>query len=129
MNDNEAIRQIIQSRIEAMARKDAAAAVAVLDDGIVAFELAGPLQVSAAAARDVAVTQAWLDSFVEGPHATLLDVAIHTDGEVAFCHSLNRLTGKRSDGQAVDVTMRSTLGFRKRNGTWKIVHGHTSLPR
>jgi PhnB protein len=24
--------------------------------------------------------------------------------------------------------MRSTLGFRKRDGAWTIVHGHTSVP-
>jgi ketosteroid isomerase-like protein len=60
---------------------------------------------------------------------TMEELAIQADGSVAFCHSLNRLQGTRTDGQEVDVTMRSTLGLRKKNGEWKIVHGHTSFPR
>ena len=33
-----------------------------------------------------------------------------------------------SGGGAVDFWMRSTLGFRKSQGVWKIAHGHSSVP-
>ena len=129
MNHADEIRAIIDSRIHALQRRDAVAANAALDRDVVAFEVAGPLSLPSAQATDAALTQAWLDSFDEGPTITLEELTICADSEVAFCHSFNRLQGRRADGQTVDVTMRSTLGLRRREGEWKIVHGHTSFPR
>jgi len=126
MSHADEIKAIIERRIEALRRRDAAAANAALDKELVAFEVAGPLRLQA---TDAATTQAWLDSFDEGPIVTMEELTICADAEVAFCHSLNRIQGRRVDGQSVDVMMRSTLGFRKREGEWKIVHGHTSVPR
>ena len=129
MSDAEEIRALLDARIEALMRRDAASANAVLDRNLVAFEVAGPLQLPAAQATDNALTQGWLDSFEEGPKISMCEVTILADGIVAFCHNMTRLQGRRSDGQEVDVTMRSTLGLQKLAGEWKIVHGHTSVPR
>lgn len=129
MTDIDEIRDVIHTRLDALRRRDAAAANAVLDPSLVAFEVAGPLQLPSTQATDDPLTQAWLDSFEEGPTVTPEELTIWVDGSVAFCHSLNHLQGKKVDGQTVDLTMRSTLGFRKVDGRWKIVHGHTSFPR
>jgi ketosteroid isomerase-like protein len=129
MTDIEEIGRLLSRRIEALQRSDAAAANSTLDSQVVAFELAGPLQVPPAQATDCAATQAWLDSFDAGPTVTMDELTIYAEGKVAFCHSLNRLQGRRLDGQEVDVTMRSTLGFHKVAGEWKIIHAHTSVPR
>jgi ketosteroid isomerase-like protein len=129
MSEVEAVRSVIDARIRAIGAKDAQAAVAMLDPEIVAFEVAGPPQVPAEQARDVAATQAWLDSFDGAPGVELQDLTIHADGDVAFCHSLNRLTRRMADGRTIDLVMRSTLGLRKRGGEWTIVHAHTSVPR
>jgi ketosteroid isomerase-like protein len=129
MSETEAIRSVIEARIRAIAAKDAEGAVAMLDPQIVAFEVAGPPQIPAEQARDVAATQAWLDSFDGAPGVELQELTIHVDGDVGFCHSLNRLTGRMADGRNIDLVMRSTLGLRKRDGAWTIVHAHTSVPR
>ena len=129
MSEVDAIRRVIEDRVRALRDKDAAAAVAMLDPEIVAFEVAGPLQVPAAQATDVAGTQAWLDSFDGEPNVEIEELAIHMDGGVAFCHSLNRLSGSMADGRKIDLRMRSTLGLSKIGGAWKIVHAHTSVPR
>lgn len=129
MRDEEEIRVLLNKRIEALARRDAVSANALLHSDVVAFELAGPLQTPAAQASDDAATQAWLDSFAEGPNVTMEDVHIYSEGAIAFCHSINRLQGRCVDGRQVDVQMRSTLGFRKMGGKWSVVHAHTSLPR
>jgi len=128
MNETGEIEKLLEARIAALARKDGAAANALPDPNIVAFELAGELQVPSAQARDDAVAQAWLDTFEEGPKITIEELNILQDGNVAFSHSLNRLQGKRSDGKTIDLQMRSTIGFRKLQGKWTIVHAHTSLP-
>jgi ketosteroid isomerase-like protein len=129
MSVSDEIQALLDGRLEALSRRDAASANALLDRDVVAFELAGPLQVPSAQAVDNGLTQAWLDSFSEGPNVSMQELTVHADGTVAFCHSLNRIQGKRTDGQQVDLTMRSTLGMRKVGEEWKIVHGHTSLPR
>jgi ketosteroid isomerase-like protein len=129
MSTTDEIRHLLERRVDAMRRHDATAANAALDRAIVAFEVAGPLQTPARQATDVAATQAWLDSFAEGPFVTMDALAIHAEGAVAYCHSLNRLRGRGNDGREIDVTMRSTMGLRKSSAGWTIVHAHTSLPR
>ena len=129
MSDDDDIRALLATRIEALERKDAASANQVLDRDIVAFEVAGPLQVPPSEVTDDALTQAWLDSFHEGPVVTMEELSICAEGTTAFCHSLNRLKGRHVDGREVDVRMRSTLGLRKAGGSWTIVHSHTSMPR
>jgi len=124
--DEAAIRALIEERVVALREKDGPRAVGVLASDLVAFELAPPLV--AENATDAAAAQAWLDGF-EGPVETeVRDLVVHVSGEVAYSHSLNRLTATRKDGRKVDFWMRSTLGFAKRGGAWKIVHGHTSVP-
>jgi len=129
MTETDEIRTLLNMRIDALQRRDAATANKALDPNVVAFEVAGPLQIPPAQATDSALTQAWLDTFDQGPTVTMEELSIHADGTVAFCHSLNRLQGTRIDGQPIDITMRSTLGLRKQDGEWKIIHGHTSFPR
>ena len=124
--DEAAIRALIDERVAALKAKDGVRAVAVLASDLVAFELAPPLV--AENATDGAAAQAWLDGF-EGPVETeVRDLKVHVAGDVAFSHSLNRLTETRLGGRKVDFWMRSTLGFAKRGGEWTIVHAHTSVP-
>lgn len=129
MDVTDEIERVIEARVAALMRKDAASANAVLDPAIVAFEAAGPLQIPPDRVRDNGLTQAWLDSFDEGPEITIESLTVHADGKVAFCHSLIGLKGRPLDGQKLDLKMRSTLGLRKTGGEWKIVHAHTSFPR
>ena len=56
-------------------------------------------------------------------------------GGPAVCYLLiahllvdNHPTGTSKSGKTSDVWFRSTLGFRKVGGEWKIVHEHESVP-
>jgi ketosteroid isomerase-like protein len=55
-----------------------------------------------------------------------LDVQL--SGDVAFSRSLAQFGGTTKEGKRVESRVRSTLGFRKVNGHWKIVHEHLSVP-
>jgi uncharacterized protein (TIGR02246 family) len=124
--DEAAIRALIDERVAALKAKDGARAVAVLAPDVVAFELAPPLV--AEHATDAAAAQVWLDGF-EGPvEMEVRELAVHVSGDVAYSHSLNGLKATHKGGRKVDFWMRSTLGFARRGGEWKIVHGHTSVP-
>lgn len=129
MKDDQAeIRALIDERTAAIRDKDAARAVATLAGDIVAFELAPPLAVGPGAANDEAGLAAWLSGW-EGPVGIeLRDLHIETGGDVAWSRSLNRLHGTLKGGREVDMWMRSTLGFRREGGAWKIAHGHSSVP-
>ncbi|HEX8239064.1 MAG TPA: nuclear transport factor 2 family protein [Allosphingosinicella sp.] len=129
MNEDEAqIRALIEERAAAIRAKDAARAVATLAADVVAFELAPPLALGAGQARDETALAAWLDGWEGPPAIEIRDLHVEAAGEVAWSRSLNRLHGRLRDGREVDMWMRSTLGFRKAGGAWKIAHGHSSVP-
>lgn len=128
MSDEQTIRELIEARADAMRRKDAAAAVALLADDIVAFEMVPPLALPSAAVNNVQAMAGWFAGW-EGPiEIEIRNLRIYADGDVAFAHSLNRLAGTRLGGGRTDMWMRSTLGFRRTGDGWRIVHGHTSVP-
>jgi ketosteroid isomerase-like protein len=123
----EEIRAVISERIEAIQNKDAAAAIALLGEDIVAFEMVPPLALSARAARDADTFAAWLGGFEE-IDVEVQGLAIEADDKVGFSAALHHLTGRRVGGQKVSLWMRSTLCFRRGRNGWKIAHSHTSVP-
>jgi ketosteroid isomerase-like protein len=128
VSDIDAIRALIEAQVDAFRRKDAAAAVALLADGVVAFEMIPPLVMPPESARSEQAMAGWFAGW-DGPITIeIRDLAIHATGDVAFSHSLNRLAGTRLGGGQTDIWMRSTLGFRHTEDGWRIIHGHTSVP-
>jgi ketosteroid isomerase-like protein len=128
MDLKEEIRRAIQDRIEAMARKDSAALANSLAPEAIIFEMVPPLRLPAGAAQDVQGIEAWLSSWAEGPTVEMIELQIEAEGDLGLASSLNRLIGKRLDGRSTDLWMRSTLGLRRIDGEWRIVHAHTSVP-
>jgi ketosteroid isomerase-like protein len=127
MTAEDELRALIEQRIAAMRSKDADAAIAVLAEDVVAFELAPPLSLPPGAARDAQGLAAWLGGF-EGLDISVRDMTIEADGDVGFAHALHHLGGTRPGGRPVSLWMRSTLCFRREAGGWKIAHAHTSVP-
>jgi len=56
------------------------------------------------------------------------DLTIVAGEDVAFCHCLNRCGATRENGEDSTSWMRVTVGFRKIDGRWKVVHEHFSAP-
>jgi ketosteroid isomerase-like protein len=55
------------------------------------------------------------------------DVAITAGTDVAFLTALGRC-GDISSGVRIELEFRLTMGFRKQDGKWMIVHEHHSIP-
>lgn len=55
-----------------------------------------------------------------------LDVVVGED--VAFAHGLQRMRGRKTGGEAVDLWFRSTFCLRKVGGEWLVAHEHASVP-
>jgi ketosteroid isomerase-like protein len=125
--DDVQIRARLDDWTKAVRAKDVEAVMSHYAPDIVLFDLAPPLHYAGA----VACRKNWADWFptFQGPVGYEIDhLSITSADGVAFCHSLNRIYGTRTDGEHTDVWVRATVGLRKRNGSWLITHEHYSVP-
>jgi ketosteroid isomerase-like protein len=121
-----AIRRRIESWAKALRAKDLRGVLSHYVPDIVVFDLAPPLQ-HRGDAYGKGLTE-WFPTF-EGPIGyEIRDLTVAAGDDVAFSYSLNRITGRRTNGEATDVWVRSTVCFRKIDGEWMVVHEHTSVP-
>jgi ketosteroid isomerase-like protein len=66
---------------------------------------------------------------VQGPiDSEMRDLQITYGNEIAFGLSLNHLTDTETSGEKIDLWYRETLCFRNRDGRWRIVDQHESVP-
>ena len=125
--DEAQIRERIESWTTALRAKDLEGLMSHYAQDILVFDLAPPLQYKGA----VAYRKNWADWFpsFQGPVGyEIRDLSITTGGDVAFCRSLNRISGARTSGENSDVWVRATVGFRKIGNKWMITHEHFSVP-
>ena len=120
------IREVLAERERAMRARDAEALGALFTDDLVSFSLAPPLS---SQGRDVDGLREWLATF-DGPiEFEITDAVIEADGDLAFVHSINRLSATpKGSATAFTLWFRSTLGLRRVDGRWLIAHDHGSTP-
>lgn len=119
------IRAVIEDRAKALRAKDGAGVVRHHAPGFVLFSLAPPL---ATAPADASGLEAWFATW-DGPIGYEMgELCIAVGEDVAFCHGLVRMHGRKRDGEKPDLWFRMTLGLRKTGGAWKIAHEHQSVP-
>jgi ketosteroid isomerase-like protein len=56
------------------------------------------------------------------------DVKITAGKDVAFATAIGRCAGVARNGRQEKLEFRLTMGFRKIEGSWRIMHEHHSLP-
>lgn len=121
------VRKLIDDWMTAFRAKDVDRIMACYAPDIVAFDIVPPLQYKGADAyrHDWERTM----PMCEGPlGCETRDLTVVAGDDAAFCHSLNHITGKKTDGSAIDTWMRVTVCFRKIDGKWAAVHEHVSVP-
>lgn len=126
--DNEAeLKELTHLWAEALHTKNLATLQKFYAPDVVLYDAAPPLFTEGVMtlARNLAE---WFGSWPGPIGLELKELQVHASGDVAFCHSLNHLTGKRTGESDTDVWMRMTLGWRKIDGSWLIVHEHSSVP-
>lgn len=117
----------LESWAAAVRAKDLDAIVAHYAPEIVAFDAIAALQFKGLEAYrrhwEICLT------FCQGPmEFQLHEETIHGDGHVAFCHALIQCGGTNEQGEMESGWMRATIGLRRVEGEWKIVHEHHSAP-
>ena len=128
MSEESAIRALLDRYTSAIEAKDAKATIACYTDDVVAYDLAPPLVMDANAVRDPHGIQEWFDTWATPIASRSRDLKIIVGNTIAQAFCLLNMTGKKKDGEVVDLWFRSTALFRKENGDWKISHVHNSVP-
>ncbi len=126
-NDEAAIQRLLDEGIRSLCDKNIEGVMSLYTPEVVTFDIVPPLRYLGAEA----LRKRWEEVFLvyQGPiDYELHDLHITVGDDVAFSHSLNRISGTLHTGQQTALWLRWTACFRKINGTWLIVHHQNSVP-
>jgi uncharacterized protein (TIGR02246 family) len=125
--DEADIRQRIDKLVEAIRAMDLESVKSIYAPDIVSFDIVPPLQHVGAEAK----WKNWVDVFTVYQRPLdyeIRDLTITVGDDVAFGHSLNRISGTLKNGNRSDIWVRCTICFRKIDGNWLIAHDQVSVP-
>jgi ketosteroid isomerase-like protein len=127
VTDEADIRWRIDNGVKAIRAMDLEGVMALYAPDIVSFDIGPPLRHLGAEAK----RKNWVDVFAayQPPLGyEMRDLTITVGDDVAFGHSLNRISGTLQNGHRNEVWLRWTACFRKIDGTWLIAHDQVSVP-
>lgn len=126
--DEADIRKIIDDHAKALYAKNSDQLYAHAAADCLSFDLDPPLQHNGSRAEATARIEAWFATW-DGPIGWEdRDVVVQAGDNVAFSTALSRISGSKVGSGQVSLWFRSTTGYRKENGAWKVVHIHNSVP-
>jgi uncharacterized protein (TIGR02246 family) len=128
MDDQAAIRTLIQDRTTAMRTGDAETICSTYAPDAVVFSLAPPLVRPVDGTRDIGKLQTWFAEKGGSAWSEVHDLQVTVDGDLALCTSLNSMGAPPDSPLPFTLWYRSTLGLRRTEHQWRIVHEHTSTP-
>jgi len=126
-SDEADIRERIDKLCEAVRAMDLERVMSIFATDLVSFDIEPRLRHVGAEAK----RKNWAKVFstYECPLGyEIRDLAITVGDNVAFGHSLNRISGTLKNGSRTAVWVRWTTGFRKIDGSWLIAHDQVSVP-
>jgi PhnB protein len=119
-----AIKQTILARNAALSAKDVAGVMDSGAAGFVSYNLAPPLKATGGKAGLAAWFATW-----DGPiDHEMRDLKIIAGDAAGFAHGLIHMSGRKTDGERIDLWFRQTFGLKLTRRGWKIVHEHGSVP-
>ncbi|WP_442109072.1 YybH family protein [Pseudomonas sp. NUPR-001] len=122
------VRQLIERWIPAVRARDIPAITAPYADDIVAFDAVKALQFKGKAAY-VAHWQACMEHCPGDMIFEMEQLQIHATPELALAHWLNRCgPASEEGGEDKSCYMRVSVGYKRINGQWKVIHEHWSAP-
>lgn len=125
--DEADIRQRINALAGAIRARDLEAVMSAYTTDVVSFDIEPPLQHVGTEAK----RKNWERVFAvyQHPDYEIRDLTVTVCGDVAFAHSLNRLSGTLKGGNTTaGFWVRATVCLKKVNGRWLVAHDHASAP-
>ena len=127
MTNEAEIRQQIEKLVEAVRAADLERVMSFYARDVVTFDIVPPLQKIGADAK----RKNWMGVFATYRRPLgyeIRDLTITVGDDVAFGHSLNRISGALKNGNEIDQWVRWTVCLRRIGGHWLIAHDHVSVP-
>jgi uncharacterized protein (TIGR02246 family) len=121
------IRQLIADVATAICVKDLDRIMAHYASDVIFFDVIPPFQTRGPDAFRRTLETCFPD-FPASFGTETRDLSVIVSGDLALAHWLWRFTGMDKDHPAMQTWMRDTLGCRRTQGRWQIVHEHCSLP-
>lgn len=125
-NNEKLIRQLVENWTKAVRNRDMDTILAHHAEDILMFDVPEPFQsLGIKAYRDT-----W-DIFFKYTKPGVFDIQqlkIVADENVAFCTATMQCADKSGGGNFVPLDFRLTIGLKKLNNQWIIVHEHHSIP-
>jgi uncharacterized protein (TIGR02246 family) len=126
-NDEAEIRKLIEQWAKAVREENRAAIPADHDPGILMFDVPPPFL--SRGLVDYMATWEKFFSSVEKPVAFAFhDVQVTCGQDVAFATAVGRCVNIDTNGKREPLEFRLTMGLRKIDGRWRVMHEHHSLP-
>ena len=121
------IRELLDDWIAAVRAQDVDRIVSHYAPDILAFDAVSQLRFKGVDAYK----EHWRKCLALSPGPMIFeihDVSVVAGDDVAFCHCLNRCGATLNNGGEKTSWMRGTIGYRKTEGRWLVVHEHWSAP-
>jgi uncharacterized protein (TIGR02246 family) len=125
--DEAQIRELVDNWVKAVRAKDINEIMSFYSEDILLFDIMPPLEHRGTSAH----RKNWEGCFPYFPGPIdyeIRDLSISAGSDVAFSHSLNRMSGTMTNGEKVDFWMRATVCYKKIDGKWMVAHEHVSVP-
>jgi len=131
MSDHErdeiAIRELVENWASAVRRKDLGGILLNHSTNVVMFDVPPPL----VSTGIDAYKKTWdlFFSWASDPVVyRISELNITAGKDVAFVTALMRCAGTEANGQGIELDFRLTIGLRKSDSQWVVVHEHHSIP-
>lgn len=125
--DQTAIRQLLEQWAKSVRAKDLKGILAHHSSDISMFDLPGPLELKGIDAY----RKTWDLFFSWSDDPVIFDfdeLRVEAGDDVAFATGLMRCAGTEKSGERIGLKFRLTVGLRKVDGQWIVMHEHHSIP-
>jgi uncharacterized protein (TIGR02246 family) len=127
MTDEGAIRELVENWARAVRIKDLDGILANHAPEILMFDVPPPIQSKGIEAY----RKTWDLFFSWSQDSRIFDISemnITAGNDVAFVTALMRCAGTEANGDKIELMFRLTIGLRKIDGQWIVMHEHHSIP-
>ena len=125
--DEAVIRELVENWARAVRAKDLDGILANHSTEMLMFDVPPPVQ-----SRGIeAYRKTWdlFFSWADDPVVfDIKDIDITAGTDVAFVAALMRCAGTEKNGERIELEFRLTIGLRKIEGQWMVLHEHHSIP-
>ena len=126
-NENEAqIKQLVENWAQGVRNKDIQAILSHHADDIVMYDVPKPFQ--SVGIEEYRRTWDTFFAFTKAGVFDIQELRIVADENVAFCFATMKCADKSNSADFVNLDFRLTIGLKKIDNEWTIVHEHHSVP-